>query len=112
MKEFYEKADENIVNNCKLFIMKYQNSSANYYVFKKALTWYIELSQSLIASHKEFDEAIKTKIGKVILLEDGPEKEATVARFNQGEYSLILDKTAHELLGQLEMIEKNNRRKQ
>ena len=45
MKEFYEKADENIVNNCKLFIMKYQNSSANYYVFKKALTWYIELSQ-------------------------------------------------------------------
>ena len=58
MITFYEKADEPILRQCEEFIHNNENSVADYYVFREALSLYTKLSQSLLDSQKEFDEAI------------------------------------------------------
>lgn len=111
MKEFFEKADENVLKECKSFIEQNKNVSASYYVFRDALRLYIKLSQSLLDSQIEFNEALKKEINQIIVLEEGPIRDGAVARFNQANYSLVLDQNAHKVLEQLEVIESNNRKK-
>ena len=111
MNTFYEKADPNILNESNAFVCKNENSTGNYFVYRKALGLYIKLSQSLIDSHKEFDEAIKKEIDTIVVLEEGPTKDGSIARFNQAHYSLVLDQKAHTVLEKIEEIERKNRRK-
>lgn len=107
MKQFYEKADSIILDECKEFIVKNAQTNADYYVYSTALRWFIKLSESLIASHKDFDEAIKEETNKLLFLEDGPEKDVAVIKFVQANYRLVLDVEAHCILNQLEMIYKS-----
>lgn len=111
MKTFYEKADETILCQCEDFILEHENSTANYYVFREALSLYAKLSQSLLDSQKEFDEAIAKEADKIVHLQYDIEKEIAMSRFNQAHYCLVLDQKAHDVLEKLETIESNNRRK-
>lgn len=111
MNTFYEKADLNILNESNTFVSKNEDSTGNYFVYREALDLYIKLSQSLIDSHKDFDEAIKKEIDTIVVLEEGPTKDGSIARFKQSHYSLVLDQKAHTVLEKLEEIERRNRRK-
>ena len=111
MKIFYEKANKEILEECNQFIQNYRDSFADYYIYRKALCLYIKLSQSLLDSQKDFDDAIKKETNKIIALDEGVEKDVAVFKFNQSNYCLVLDSTAHHVLEQLDIIERNNRRK-
>lgn len=111
MKKFYEKADNQVLARCQEFIEKNINSSGDYYVYKNALNLYVQLSEALIESQKEFDDAIKRETDQIIVLEDGFEKNMAIIKFNQKNYCLYLDIAAHNALEKLEAIEKNNRNK-
>ena len=111
MNIFYEKANEAILKECKDFIKNNNESTADYYVYREALSFYVKLSQLLIDSHKDFDEAIKTETDKLIFLNDGPEKDFHILQFNQANYSLVLNVEAHRVLEQLAQIEIKNRTK-
>ena len=111
MKIFYEKANAEILEECKQFIQNYRDSFEDYYIYRKALILYIKLSQSLIDSQRDFDDAIKKETDKIIALDEGMEKDVAVFKFNQSNYCLVLDNSAHCVLEQLEIIEKNNRSK-
>lgn len=111
MHIFYEKSNEMILQECKNFINDNKESVADYYVYRKALSLYIKLSQALIESHKDFDEAIKEETDKFIYLDDGPEKDCRIFQFNQANYRLVLDAESHRILEQLSQIEINNRTK-
>ena len=65
---FYEKADKKILEDCIQFIQKNKDSSGNYYIFKESLRLYIQLSKSLLDSHKDFDAAIINESNKIIEL--------------------------------------------
>lgn len=107
MTIFHEKADREILEECKAFAENNIHSTADYYAYKKALHLFIKLSESLIASHKDFDEAIQEETNKLPFLEDGPEKDIAVMKFVQANYRLALDVEAHCILNQLEMIYKS-----
>ena len=62
MKIFYEKANKEILEECNQFIQNYRDSFADYYIYRKALCLYIKLSQSLLDSQKDFDDAIEKQI--------------------------------------------------
>ena len=111
MVVFYEKANNAVLQECKEFVELNKESVADYYIYCKALSYYGKLSQSLIDSHKDFEEAIKKETDKFIFLDDGPEKDFYTMRFNLANYSLVLDEVAHRILEQLAQIEKNNRTK-
>ena len=111
MITFDEKADEPILRQCEEFIHNNENSVADYYVFREALSLYTKLSQSLLDSQKEFDEAIAKEADKIVHLQYDIEKEIAMYRFNQVHYCLVLDQKAHDVLEKLETIESNNRRK-
>ncbi len=110
MKVFYEKANDAILRQCQDFILNNKNVTADYYVFRKALELYVELSQSLLESQKEFNDAIKKETDKIVHLQRDIEKQIAVNKFNQANYTLVLDRDAHSVLEQLETIERNNRR--
>lgn len=109
MQKFYEKADERILEDCRMFVNDNKNTYADYYTYRKALNLYVRLSESLLDSQNEFDKHIKEECDKIVRLEEGVEKDLAVIRFNQANYCLVLDMQAHEILEQLEIIEKNNR---
>lgn len=111
MNVFHEKADQTILNECKNFIQANFASKANYFVFWEALQLYTKLSQSLLGSHKDFDDAIKLEVDKFIDLEEDVSKDIAIIKFNQANYCLMLDVRAHKILEQLEEIQRNNRRK-
>ena len=107
MKPFYEKADSTILEECKNFIEKNVQTIADYCAYREALRLFIKLSESLIASHEDFEEAIKEETNKLLFLEDGTEKDVAVIKFVQANYRLVLDVEAHRILNQLEMIYKS-----
>lgn len=111
MNIFYEKADQVILNQCKTFIQMHSTTKADYFIFREALQLYIKLSQSMLESHKDFDDAIKSEVDKFIVLEEDTSKEIAIIKFNQANYCLMLDVQAHQTLEQLEGIQRNNRRK-
>lgn len=111
MNTFYEKANEAILKESRDFVKDNIESTADYYIYREALSYYVKLSQSLIDSHKDFDEAIKKETDKLIFLDDGPEKDFHILQFNQANYSLVLDVEAHKVLEQLAQIEIKNRTK-
>ena len=111
MTKFYEKSDEVVLNRCKQFVQDNMGKTSDYHVYRDALRLYTELSQSLIDSQKDFDEAITKEAEPIVLLDDGPEKEFRIIQFNQANYSLVLDMEAHKVLEQLMQIEINNRTK-
>jgi len=111
MNTFYEKADPNILIESNTFISENENSTGDYFVYREAVDLYIKLSQSLIDSHKDFDEAVRKETDRIVVLEEGPTKDGSIARFNQANFSLVLDQKAHSVLEKLEAIERNNRRK-
>lgn len=110
MPTFYETADATILEECQEFIKENSNSHADYHVFKRALELYVKLSQSLIASHKDFDDVIRRESEKIIKLVEGPEKDQLIFQFNKTQYSLVLDIKAHTVLEALNCIEQRNRR--
>ena len=111
MNNFHEKADQEILNKCQSFIQMKSTSKADYFVFREALQLYTKLSQSMLESHKDFDDAIKSETNQFIALEEDVTKEIAIIKFNQANYCLILDVQAHKILEQLEEIQRNNRRK-
>ena len=111
MNIFHEKADSTILSECKDFIQTKRTSRADYYVFREALSLYTKLSQSLLESHKDFDDAIKKEVNKFVDLEEDVSKDIAIIKFNQTNYCLMLDMQAHKVLEQLEEIQRNNRRK-
>lgn len=111
MNVFYEKADQAILNQCKTFIQTNSTTKADYFVFREALQLYTKLSQSMLESHKDFDDAIKLEVDKFIVLEEDASKNIAIIKFNQANYCLILDVQAHQILEQIEEIQRNNRRK-
>ncbi len=82
MKIFYEKANKEILEECNQFIQNHRDSFADYYIYRKALCLYIKLSQSLLDSQKDFDDAIKKETNKIIALDEGVEKDVAVFKFN------------------------------
>lgn len=108
---FHEKADQDILNKCKTFIQMNSTSKSDYFVFREALQLYTNLSQSMLESHKDFDDAIKLEADKFIALEEDVSKDIAIIKFNQANYCLTLDVQAHQILEQLEEIQSNNRRK-
>ena len=111
MIQFYEKADSEIMEECKAFIKGNIQLTADYSAYRGALHLFIKLSESLIASHKDFEEAIKAETDKMIVLEEGVDKEIAIIKFNQANYCLVLDVEAHTVLEQLDLIRKNNQHK-
>ena len=111
MVVFHEKANGEILQECKNFVEANKESVADYYIYRESLSYYGKLSQSLIDSHKDFEEAIKKETDKFIFLDNGPEKDFYTMQFNQANYSLVLDTGAYHILEQLAQIEKNNRTK-
>ncbi len=109
MKAFYEKANAEILTKCREFVRQNINSKGDYYAYRNALSLYAKLSESLIESQKEFDDAINSEANKIIVLENGVEKDIAIIKFNQTNYCLYLDAEAHDVLEKLEIIEKNNR---
>ena len=85
-------------------------SKADCFVFREALQLYTRLSQSMLESHKDFDDAIKSETDQFIALEDVA-KEIAIIKFNQANYCLIFDVQAHKIPEQLEEIQRNNRSK-
>jgi hypothetical protein len=111
MNVFFEKADQMILNECETFIQNNSSAKATYFVFREALHLYTRLSQSLLDSHKDFDNAIKHEVDKFIALEEDISREAAIIKFNQANYCLVLDAKAHKTLEELEKIQRNNRTK-
>ena len=111
MNIFYEKADSVILNQCNAFIQINSTTKADYFIFREALQLYIKLSQSMLESHKDFDDAIKLEVDKFIALEKEVSKDIAIIKFNQANYCLMLDVQAHQTLEQLEEIQRNNCRK-
>ena len=111
MNVFYENADQTILNECESFIQNNSFSKANYFLFREALYLYTKLSQSLLDSHKAFDDAIKKEVDRFIALEEDASKEVAIIKFNQANYCLVLDIKAHKTLEELEKIQRNNRTK-
>lgn len=109
MKKFYEKCDAQLLTKCQKFAEKNINSKGDYYVYREALDLYVQLIESLIKSHKEFDDAIKNETNKIIVLENSLEKDMSIVKFNQANYCLYLDVVAHNMIDKLKMIEKENR---
>ena len=109
MNIFHEKAEKNIVNECQDFINNNPSNELDYSVFRKALELYTKLSQSLLKSHKEFDEAVKNETEKIVFMEEGTEKDSAIYKFAQQNYCLYLDVEAHRILGQLVMIQQQNK---
>ena len=107
MKQFYEKADSEIIEECKVFIKANIHVTADYSAYRGALHLFIKLSESLIASHKDFEETIKAETDKIFGTEASADKDFAVYRFNQANYRLILDAEAHHILNQLELIYKS-----
>lgn len=103
--EFEEKADSTILAECKDFVEKNAQGIVNYYVYSQALRLFIKLSESLVASHKDFEEAIKVETDKISAEANGA-KDLAIYRFNQANHHLILDAKAHKVLHQLELIYK------
>ena len=104
MIKFYEKANGQVLEECEAFIKSHINSSVDYFAYKGALRLFIKLSESLIASHKDFEDAIKVEADKIFGTEVSFDKDLAVYRFNQANYCLILDVEAHIVLNQLEEI--------
>lgn len=105
MSEFYyEKADENIIRECETFIKEYNKDTHSYVNYKKALTLEVNLINSLLQSHKEFEDRVETEVQKVVLEENELKKEFLITAFNNGKIFLILDCKAHRILNKLEEI--------
>ena len=111
MKVFYEKADEKILKESENFVEFNKEIKGDNFVCRESLDLFIKLSRSLMDSQKDFDAAIKIESDKIDTLEDGPSKDCAIARFNQANYVLILDKEAHDVLKKLLLIGIENRRK-
>ena len=111
MNIFYEKADPAILQECQTFVKSNCLDKANYYTYREALMLYVKLSQSLIDSQKDFNDAIQKETNKIIKLNEEFEKEIAILKFNHAKYTLVLDVAAHKVLEKLETIEKNNRQK-
>ena len=105
--QFYEKADGEILEECRTFVKNNIHSTADYCAYRGALSLFIKLSESLIASHEDFEEAIKAETDKIFGTEASVDKDLAVFKFNQAKYRLILDAEAHHILNQLELIYKN-----
>ncbi len=71
---FQEKADSVILQKCKDFVAKSNDIKNDYQTFKNALILGTELRESLIASHKDFDDYIKERIKEIDFL-DGIERD-------------------------------------
>ena len=106
---FKEKADPQVLKKCFDFIEKNKDTEMDTEVSRKALNLCSELISSILASHKEFEDAIKTEIVKMNQLDDGPEKDAFIFKFNNLNLSIALDQKAHEVLSKLEKIRIRNR---
>ena len=111
MKAFHEKADNKMLAKCRVFVEENINSKGDYNVYISALSLYVQLRDALIKSHKEFDDAIISEINKNNTLEDDLERFIAKNKFNQINYYLYPDIEAHNVLEQLDTIEKNNRNK-
>lgn len=108
--KYYEKADPMVMAECERFIQSNQDTSDNYAVFSEALRLCTKLIDSLLASHADFDDAIKNEFEKYNAMDDGIAKDIFVFKFNNTELSLVLDVKAHDVLDKLENIEKRNKR--
>ena len=107
---FKEKADPQVLKKCFDFIEKNKDTEMDTEVSRKALNLCSELISSILASHKEFEDAIKTEIVKMNQLDDGPKKDAFISEFNNHlNLSIALDQKAHEVLSKLEKIRIRNR---
>ena len=107
MTNYYEKANPEIIEESKQFIEENKETTGDYFAFRKALSLYIQLSESLIESHKAFDEAIQADIDKYISKGDigGYLLENVL---NSKQYKLYLDVEAHVVLNELYKIQHNN----
>lgn len=111
MKYIYkEKADLKILDKCKKFIHLHSNTRGNYEISTIALNLYDELLNSLLASHKEFENAILKENAKILFEEDGIKLECLITKYNNTEFILELDAEAQSVLKKLEDIENNNKR--
>lgn len=106
---FKEKVDEIVLSECKNFIDNNENKIKDYQVFKESLNLHGRLIDSLLASHKDFDEAIKNAIQQQKKYSSDVMMEKFIYDFNNKKISLVLDREAHLYLIKLEKIEKKNK---
>ena len=100
MIEFFEKANQSVIDECRNFIKNNGEAKGNYYVYKDAIKLYTKLSTSLMESHKPFDDAIKDDLN-IIAVSDGPRCYFLEDEFNKKKYTLYLDVEAHKILDEL-----------
>lgn len=103
MKRYYEKADEEILNKCKSFIQENKGLS-DYTVYKSAINLTTELINSLLESHKDFNEDIKKEIDTINNEEDEIKRLFMMNAFKEKEYTLFLDVEAHNIIKELDSI--------
>ena len=107
--EFNEEANDYIKKECKQFIEEHKDIKNNYMVYSNAIKLTSKLIESLIESHKEFDEAIDREWEIYQKKDSDVSKYLFAEYFNNKGYKLYLDAEAHKLLQNLETIENNNK---
>lgn len=104
---YREKADPKILQKCEDFVIANSSIEGDYDVYKIAMDLCHKLIDSLLASHKDFDEAVKFLKEKYDSIKEGPKKDFYAFKFN--DICLQLDKNAQNILAELERIERNNK---
>ncbi len=107
---FFEKADSEIIKECQKFISENQDKENDYYCYHESLYLASRLIDSLLNSHKEYDDVIRKKCQQYNELENQIKKEVFATSFNNQEYTLVLDLEAHSVLDILNDIQNKNRK--
>lgn len=104
---FVEKADSHVLQKCRTFIDNNKEAEKDCELSREALHLCSELISSLLASHQEFEDAIRTELERI---EQGNEwaRTAAIIRFNNLKLSIALDQEAASILNELERIRAKN----
>ena len=99
-----------ILKECEKFVEDNKDKEHDYFTYRDALHLGTKLINSLLESHKEFDEAVRSELEKYPNEGSEIEQACFMYKFNQKEIVLELDIKAQEILDRLEEIRLNNQR--
>ena len=112
MNIFYEKADEMIVKECKVFVDKNGKEQGNKKVASESLLLTDKLIKSLIESQKDYNDKVRALYYNVLKIANEKGDSAALVHeiaFNNYSPILVLDQQAHMILAELNKIWNNNR---
>ena len=107
MKDYEERAERSLLDECNEFISANMNVKVDYETFSKAMNLSSSLINNLLGSPKDFDKKIQEELANFPCEKSDLEKNIFVYKFNQEQIRLKLDGEAHEILKKLETIINN-----